>query len=71
MRSLPELILDLMKSEYPRFAPDIPLSDSNEFVESEAIEVAINDLIDYACDAGYSVTHRNNPIDCYGLKVEI
>lgn len=76
-RPIPEQVLEIMQRDWPNI---VPLNPHNftlelEYSETSAIEVAINELIDYAHDKGYVVRQprrgdEDHPVEIDDVVVE-
>jgi hypothetical protein len=64
-----ELLIDTMRSNWSRIGIDIPTTEDGSFCEQDAIEVALNELRDYAVDHGLRVEYQDAEVGSVGLKV--
>lgn len=69
MNAIVKHVLEFVETNWDTVGIDIPHDDQGLFNVPDAIEVAVNELLDHARDMGYSVKHQGEDIGVMGVCV--
>jgi len=62
-------VIRIMTEQWDQIGPDLPRNDDGTFYLPDAIEVAVNELLDKARELGFICSHQGEEIGAMGICV--